>query len=444
MTDLYPYQEDAIARISTRASYLAFDMGLGKSAVALKVAKKRNVSRLLILCNAIGRLSWVKECKRWWPEMPVLVVTKPADLMVHRTENIILIVAYSSLSMSKSGGFDYVAALQQWRSFDMTVLDEAHALKNPGAIRTKAVLVTLRKMLGFCLPMSGTPVPNHPGELFPILRTLFPETVKNGAGIPMKQYEFENIYCEVSSRRFNGRDVRVIEGGKNLDVLKAKLKPYMIRLTKKQALPQLPDMAFDTYPVDAPNAPDWGLYWRRMSDDELEAAMLRGGGDEHLMKQRRLLGEAKVPGAVEAVSDMLDNCKRKVLVFAHHHSVIDGLVKGLAGYGLVKLDGRDGATQRQHSIEAFLTNPGIRVLVGQIQAAGTSITLVGPGMEVSDVFFVEADFSPGNNVQAASRIHRIGQKDAVQVWFLTAAGTYDERIEEILARKAADFQKLFG
>jgi SWI/SNF-related matrix-associated actin-dependent regulator of chromatin subfamily A-like protein 1 len=442
--DLFPYQQDAIDRIintSNVGSYLGFDMGLGKSAVALETAKKRNVSRLMILCPAVGRLSWVKECARWWPGKPVLVVSKPGDLTVPRPENVILIVAYSSLSMSKSGGFDYVAALKQWGAFDMTVIDEAHNLKNPGAIRTKAVLIDLKPILGWCLPMSGTPVPNHPGELFPILRVLFPDTIRKPDGKVMKQYEFEEAYCDIDMRWFNGREVRQIKGGKNLDMLKKRLAPYMIRLTKKQALPQLPDMSFDTYPVSAPNAPLWNIDTGRFTDDAF-LSLLRD--NPQLMRLRRMLGEAKVRGSVEAVSDMLENCKRKVLVFAHHTSVIDGLIQGLLEYGVVSITGSTSAGLRTQAIDAFLNNPNIRVFVGNIQAAGTSITLVGPSAEVSDVFFVEADWSPGNNVQAASRIHRIGQKDAVQVWFITAHGTYDDRIQDILTRKAADFHKLFG
>jgi SWI/SNF-related matrix-associated actin-dependent regulator 1 of chromatin subfamily A len=440
--DLFPYQQDAIDRIintSNVGSYLGFDMGLGKSAVALETAKKRNVSRLMILCPAVGRLSWVKECARWWPGKPVTVVYKPRDLNGYPGHGI-LIVAYSLLSMSKSS-YDYVAALKKELPFDMTVIDEAHNLKNPNAIRTKAVLVELRHQLGWCLPMSGTPVPNHPGELFPILRVLFPDTIRKTDGKVMKQYEFEETYCDIDMRWFNGREVRQIKGGKNLDVLKKRLAPYMIRLTKKQALPQLPDMSFDTYPISAPNAPPWDIDTGRFTDDAF-LSLLRD--NPQLMHLRRLLGEAKVRGSVEAVSDMLENCKRKVLVFAHHTSVIDGLIQGLLEYGVVSITGSTSAGLRTQAIDAFLNNPNIRVFIGNIQAAGTSITLVGPANEVSDVFFVEADWSPSNNVQAASRIHRIGQKDAVQVWFLTAHGTYDDRIQDILVRKAADFHQLFG
>lgn len=439
--DLFDYQKDAIARIERSPidpTYLGFDMGLGKSAVALETAKRRNVSRLLILCPAVGRLSWVKECARWWPGEPVTVVTKPGDVTGYVTG--IMIVAYSSISMSKSST-DYVALLKALKPFDMSVLDEAHNLKNPGAIRTKAVLVDLKPILGWCLPMSGTPMPNHPGELFPILRVLFPETIRKTDGKLMKQYEFENAYCDIENRWFNGREVRQIKGGKNMETLRSKMKPYLIRLSKKQALPQLPDMSFDTYPVSAPNAPPWDIDTGRFSDDAL-LSLLRDS--PQLMHLRRILGEAKVRGSVDAISDMLENCKRKVLVFAHHTSVIDGLIQGLLEYGVVSITGSTSASLRTQAIDAFLNNPNIRVFIGNIQAAGTSITLVGPANEVSDVFFVEADWSPGNNVQAASRIHRIGQKDAVQVWFLTAHGTYDDRIQDILVRKAADFHKLFG
>jgi len=162
------------------------------------------------------------------------------------------------------------------------------------------------------------------------------------------------------------------------------------------------------------------------------------------MRMRRQLGVSKVRGAVAAIDEMLEGCTRKALVFAHHTEVIDGLMEGLANWNPVKIDGRDTPPARERAVATFLHHPACRVFIGNIQAAGTSITLVGPGCDVSDVFFVESDFSPGNNVQAASRIHRIGQKDAVQVWFLSAAGTYDDRIAEINARKASDIKELFG
>jgi SWI/SNF-related matrix-associated actin-dependent regulator 1 of chromatin subfamily A len=435
---LYPYQQEAVDRVSASATptYLAFDMGLGKSAIALAVAKKRGVKRLLILCPAIGKLVWAKEVAKWWgPATKVFVVDDPKTLYMGGGG--IFILSYSRVSMDPLFA-DVVAGGEP---FEMTVLDEAHALKNPVANRTKGVLNMMLPKLGFVLPMSGTPTPNHAGELFPILRRVFPETVRKDDGKLMRQSEFEDTYCKVVNRWFGGRSVRTIEGSKNVEALRQRIGPHFMRKTKKDALPDLPDMTFDTYPIPAPSAPSWGIDFSGMSDEEVEDYMTRP--EAHVMRNRHLTGLAKVPGAIEAVSDMLDNCHRKALAFAHHKDVIDGLAHGLGAYCPVKITGETTPKERNRAIDGFLTNPACRVFVGNITAAGTSITLVGDRNEVSDVFFVEADYSPGNNIQAASRIHRIGQKDAVQVWFLTAHGTIDDRIGEILARKTNDFHELF-
>jgi SWI/SNF-related matrix-associated actin-dependent regulator of chromatin subfamily A-like protein 1 len=447
MMELFDYQKAAVNAITLRdgVSYLAFEMGLGKSAIAIETAKRRKVRRLLILCPAVGRLVWERELKRWWPQAPVTIVTNWRDMGALRERDGIFVIAYSALSMSKSGGYDYTGSLKKIlaaRPMDMTVIDEAQALKNPGAIRTKAVLHTLLPGLGWCLPMSGTPAPNHAGELYPILKALFPDAITDiFTGKILQRHEYEALYCNVVDKWFGGRSVRTIDGSKNLNDLRQRMAPFFLRKKKRDVLKDLPDIMFDTYPIVAAAAPAWRNDWSGMREDEFLAALSET--DTHVMTMRRLLGEAKVLSAVEAVSDYLDSCNRKVLVFAHHTSVIDGMVDGLADYHPVRIDGRDSPAARQKAIDAFLTDSRCRVFVGQIQAAGTSITLVGPQCDVSDVFFVEADFAPGNNVQAASRIHRIGQKNAVQVWFLTAHGTFDDRIADILARKARDFRVLF-
>jgi SNF2 family DNA or RNA helicase len=85
-----------------------------------------------------------------------------------------------------------------------------------------------------------------------------------------------------------------------------------------------------------------------------------------------------------------------------------------------------------------------KIFVGQIQAGGTGITLVSPTAKCSDVIFAESSFSPSDNYQAACRVHRIGQNDGVLVRHASAAGTLDDRIQEILARKSRDIKEIFG
>jgi SWI/SNF-related matrix-associated actin-dependent regulator 1 of chromatin subfamily A len=450
VTELYPYQRDAVDAIIARVpkpTYLAYEMGTGKTPIAIEVAKRMGAKRVLTICPAVGKLTWEKEIRRWTGKDPI-TISGVRD-MPRLREDGWFIVSYSLLSMSKTGGYDYINGIKanaSLKPFDMTVLDEAHALKNAGAIRTKAVLNTLLPVLGWVLPMSGTPAPNHNGELFPILNAIFPQAVTGALGKKMKLYEFENVYCRVVDKWFNGRSVRTIAGSQNIDQLKGKLDGFMHRKTKKQVLPDLPDLTFDTYPLAVSPAAIAavkivGTSLDGLSDDDFMAALAH---DEHVMRVRHAIGLAKVQPACEAIRDALDGCRRKMLVFAHHRDVIAGLFVGLADYSPVVLTGETSKADREKAINRFLNDDTCRVFIGNILAAGTSITLVGDRNEVSDCWFVESDWSPLINVQAASRIHRIGQKSAVQGWMMTAHGTVDDRIQDITARKASDFAELFA
>jgi SWI/SNF-related matrix-associated actin-dependent regulator 1 of chromatin subfamily A len=158
-----------------------------------------------------------------------------------------------------------------------------------------------------------------------------------------------------------------------------------------------------------------------------------------------MLGLAKLRGAVEYITDMLDNLPddRKVLVFAHHADVIRGLLRHLGEYSPVVLVGESKQKDREDAVNKFLLDPKCRVFIGNIQAAGTAITLVGPKCKCSDVVFVESSWTPMDNAQAACRVHRIGQKDGVVARMLSAAGTVDDLINGLLVRKARDFTQLF-
>jgi SNF2 family DNA or RNA helicase len=239
----------------------------------------------------------------------------------------------------------------------------------------------------------------------------------------------------------------VIEGSRNVAELRRRMDGFMRRVKKAHVLKDLPPIRWDVIPV-APKSDSLTLLPSAppgFSDDEL-LKWLSGAGGEHVMRLRRLLGIAKTDAAIEYLDDFLANAApdQKILAFAHHKEVIEALVAGLGSHNPVKITGADTPLDRTKAINSFLTNDRCRVFIGNIAAAGTAITLVGPKCKCSDVFFVEASYSVGDNVQAACRVHRIGQHDGVVARFLTAHGTIDDRIQDILARKASDFDQLFN
>lgn len=438
MTDpLFPHQDKAAERIAAgEPTYLGFDMGLGKTRTFIEAVRISGVNRVLILCPASAVLVWQREIAKWDPAASVVVVRAPGALDVLAEY---FIVTHGTMSQRQGA---VAEALTKCEPFDMTAIDEAQAYNAPSNIRVNA-LNRASHNLGQIVPLSGTPMKNHAGDLFTLLNICWPE------GIKLSRAQFESKFCVIAHRDFqrNGRLVRVIEGSKNIPELRKLIAPFMLRVRKEDVLKDLPSIIWDTVPVplDPTLIPVDGLATLTEaltgSDDEILAA-LKG---THLMTQRRLLGLAKLRGATDYLVDMLDNLPgdRKVLVFAHHADVIKALHSHLAEYSPAVLTGASTAAERSLAVDMFLSDPRCRVFIGNIQAAGTAITLIGPKCKCSDVVFVESSWTPMDNAQAACRVHRIGQKDGVVVRMLSASGTVDDLINGLLVRKAREFTQLF-
>jgi SWI/SNF-related matrix-associated actin-dependent regulator 1 of chromatin subfamily A len=277
----------------------------------------------------------------------------------------------------------------------------------------------------------------------------------------MNRQEYEDRFCKVTHKYFGGsRPIRVIEGSKNIPQLKTLIAPFMVRVRKEEVFKDLPAIIWDSVPVELDKSeitgPDIEHLEKIMTQifagqgataslDDLTTALDIASRNASIMSMRRMLGAAKLRGATEYIVDMLDNLppERKVLVFAHHAHVIASLVRHLGEYSPAVIVGNTPHYEREQMVDKFLNDRTCRVFVGNIQAAGTAITLVGPKCKCSDVVFVESSWTPMDNAQAACRVHRIGQKDGVVVRMLSAAGTIDDLINGLLVRKAKDFTQLF-
>ena len=153
---------------------------------------------------------------------------------------------------------------------------------------------------------------------------------------------------------------------------------------------------------------------------------------EEFARWRRMSGIAKVEPAADLLTmELEDRAIEKIVVFAHHKDVIEGLHDRLSLFGAVVISGSTTTRNRDAAVHAFQNDPCCRVIICNIVAGGTGVTLTA----ASEVAFVELSPVPGENAQAADRCHRIGQSDKVRVRFVALAGTVDENITEILKNK---------
>lgn len=424
MTDLYPYQRAGVAWLAQqKTALLADEMGLGKTAQAIMAAAEIGAHRIGVVCPASLRLNWRREFDRWWPdwlERPLLYVES----------------------------YDKVAR-HCWRepNFDLLIVDEAHYAKTPTAARTKALygksadgsgLVSKAKRTWL---LTGTPAPNNPAELWTHLRALRPEIVTGANGKPAAYWSFVKRYCHTFDNGFGLQ----IGKGRRLDELKKIIAPFILRRTKMEVLQDLPEVRFDVLPLDGDRVADATF------DTGLIAETLREEGVDglrkiasHVATLRRLTAMAKVPALIEWIEGFLESGE-KLVVFAHHRDVITRFLHHFSvNYDapLVEMVAwvEGATTDRQAEVDRFQNDPRCRVFIGQLQAAGTGLTLTA----ASTVLLAEQSWVPAENVQAAARVHRIGQKNACQVWSAVLAGSIDEQVGAALTRKMNDLVQLFG
>lgn len=170
--------------------------------------------------------------------------------------------------------------------------------------------------------------------------------------------------------------------------------------------------------------------------------LINGKTLEDLRKDRKSLlmglfgrsGRAKLPAILRQVQEFLDNkMSGKLLIFAHHHSVLDGVSDFLRSLrqNFIRIDGKTNSKERFNLTERFQTSSTCRVAVLSITAAGVAITLTA----ASTVFFAELFWTPGSMVQAEDRAHRIGQTTTVTVNYFLADDTVDDLLWPLLRKK---------
>jgi SWI/SNF-related matrix-associated actin-dependent regulator 1 of chromatin subfamily A len=221
----FPYQLEGIEFAPQRQGRLLGDeMGLGKTPQAIGVinALGDSASRILIVCPATMRLIWREELERWLVSprsIGVAGVDPVSEQILARVS--ILIVNYDRLEKMRR--------LILGRRWDIAILDEAHLIKNPEAQRSR---IALSIQASHRLALSGTPMPNRPIELHPILSWLDPDRWALAS-----RFAFAQRYCGARRTSF-GWD---LSGNSNTAELGEVLRSsVMIRRTKAQVLPELP------------------------------------------------------------------------------------------------------------------------------------------------------------------------------------------------------------
>jgi superfamily II DNA or RNA helicase len=429
--ELRPYQRAGLGwllflRESGLGGCLADDMGLGKTVQTLAlletVRAKANGRPSLVVAPRSLLFNWAAEAKRFAPELRVLEH--------HGSDR--------GRSLEHLGGYDVILTTYATMRLDITqlsaidfeyvILDESQAIKNASSLVAKASRLLKGRHR---LALSGTPIENHLGELWSL-------------------FEFLNPGLLGSSRSFSRTFASKTTPPERREALARALRPFILRRTKEQVAPELPERIEQTLYCELEGK-------QRRDYDELrdhyrEALLGRiskSGMDKSRMQVLeallRLRQAACHPGLIDpkadvssAKTDLLLDELSGVLEGGHRALIFSQFTSFLA---IVRraLDERkidylylDGRTQdRQAIVDEFQSENGPPLFLISLKAGGLGLNLTSADY----IFLLDPWWNPAVEAQAIDRAHRIGRRKPVVAYRLIARDTVEEKILELQARK---------
>lgn len=434
MKTFYRYQiEDGDHAAKQYATLIGHEPRVGKSGCAIRAANVREAKLVVVLCPANVKMTWLQAIDDFRDGEWVAVV----------------------VSYAKAGEFNM--RMRRWgRRIDVLIVDESHYAKERSAARTKAVYgpvcdgnLGLSGMADCVICLTGTPMPNNPTELWPMLRALVPQLILNEKGKPMSFSSFRDRYCAVAGNGFGGLKIK---GARRYGELKGKLfgTGFMIRRTRAEVFGRdiLPPTTVQIPPPNAAAMKEIKALEATEDGKAIRQAIERGGlaavakiGGTTAATLRRLYGLAKVEGLAAIIADELkEEPGLKMIIGAWHLDVIHALAAALRKFGALEFSGQMTKERKNRVQHQFMYDPTKRVVCGQINAMG-----VGLDFSAADICtFAEQSWVGTDNEQFRSRIFNPECKRPKFTRFAVLPGTTDTQIARAAERKLSDARKLFG
>lgn len=413
--------------LSRNHSYLAFDMGLGKTPTAISIMQAASVYTLII-CPPFLVINWQKEIEKFTTRRPLdmVMLNRKGDASCTFTNPKTFVLICPDSLIDSEAVQKYLAQFD----FDLTIVDEAHRFKTLKAQRTKALFKIVKAPRVVLL--SGTPMPNRPLELYPVVSAF----AWNRLGF-MSQGEYAKRYCNARLTK-RGWDM---SGASNLDELNGLIMNHFMLRETKAVLKDLPPKIENAVFLNAKATREVkrleSVILKRCSLEQLVSNRKGTEGLGDIARYRSLVGKIKTKPSIEYIRNILENTNESLLILCWHISVITEIHQALKRDTEI-ICGATNKTKR-HSITELFQKGKVRGIVAQIQ------TMVGLNLtRGTRAIVVEPPWVPADLDQGVDRLHRIGQLKQVVVDCLILPDSLDEFIVNAILRKRKIISKLIN
>ena len=420
---LLPYQLEGIAFAAGKGrTIIADDMGLGKTVQGIGTAElladQAGIKNVLVIAPASLKNQWQKEIQRFSDRSSCVIDGTPEERLNQ----------YDNLDFYTICNYEQVLKdLQtlQSKSWDMIILDEGQRIKNYESKTSKAVK-SLKSP--YALVLTGTPLENRLDDLFSLVNFIDNRIL----GPAFKFFEEYQITDE------KGR----MTGYKNLDKLREKLKPILLRRTRKSVLPDLPTITEQTrlippteeqQSIDASCRKTMQNIIGKSHLSEMDLLRLRkamttsrmAADSPSLADSQMESNSGKLNELEELIPVLLNDSESKILIFSEWHRMLDliGSTLDKLGLNFTRIDGSMSLDKKDQTVSHFESQQDINILLCS-NTAGTGLNL----QAADTVINVDLPWNPAKLEQRNARAHRFGQNRPVQVINLVTAGTIEERL----------------
>lgn len=420
--ELREFQKEGLSfLLANPRTLLADEMGLGKTVQALAcLAAAKEFPALIVVPPHLLR-NWQTEITRF-----LRLEGKPARVCVltglkpyQPPEADVYIIHYLLLRGWKQ-------ALPQM-GFKAVVFDEIQELRHGGTEKYSAASL-LAEECERVIGLSGTPIYNKGSEIWNVVNILDYHCLGDWES-------FTRAWCDGYGNHLVRNPALL---GEHL-----RREGLILRRTKEEVLAELPPKRRLVQEIDS----DDKVYRELMRPvmDQLGSllALHPDAKERALLEEqvgrgeRQATGVAKAP-FVAAFVRALEDSGEKVLLFAHHHAVMDIYRRELAAYRPVFITGRESTTQKEEAVARFMEGKTNLCVISLRAASGLNL------QRASCVVFGELDWSPAVHSQAEDRAHRMGQKDSILCYYLVAPQGSDRDMQDALGLKVSQFVALMG
>jgi superfamily II DNA or RNA helicase len=436
---LRPYQSEGLGWFSFLRDLgfggcLADDMGLGKTIQVLALLDQRRRGSAddrrpsLVVVPRSVVFNWKTEAARFTPELRMLDHSTPDRIRAadHFAQYDVVITTYALLRRE--------AELFADVEFDYVILDEAQAIKNASSQAAKAAtLLRARHRLA----LSGTPVENHLGELASLFEFLNPGMLRAKSSRVMKMLR------HAGSKAPEAANARTM--------LARAVRPFILRRTKAQVAPELPDRVEQTIwcelePKQRKLYDELRDYYRasllgrvaknginRSKIHILEALLrMRQAACHPGLVDKTRTGETSAKlDALFAELPALIEAGHKVLVFSQFTSLLAIVRSETRQRGLTQAYIDGASRDREAQVRRFQEDPSVPLFLISLKAGGLGLNLTA----AEYVFLLDPWWNPAVEAQAIDRAHRIGQSRNVFAYRLVARDTIEEKILQLQQTK---------